>query len=303
VPIICARLLTLAVAATTVAVLAAPAGAPAASAEMLAYTRYSANGGAIALGGLGRTLTPPSLAASDAAWSPDGRHIAFSASSGPTANIDIYVMAADGTGRRRLTSSIEADSDPTWSPEGDSIAFERDRGCEAEGCGAEEVWVMRADGTGQKRLTRGSTLDGDPAWSPDGRRIAFTSAHGIGASALFTMLPDGTRRKRITMAINADNPSWALDGRTIAFDASLAESGPGLATVNIYSVPARGSDSPTRLIANASDPAWSPDGSRLAYVNRRQAIAAIPATGGNATQLVAAGRYGVSQPAWQPRAG
>jgi TolB protein len=303
VPIICARLLTLAVATTTLAVLAAPAGAPAASAEVLAYTRYSANGGAIALGGVGRTLTPPSLAASDAAWSPDGRHIAFSASSGPTANIDIYVMAADGAGRRRLTSSIEADSDPTWSPDGDSIAFERDRGCEAEGCGAEEVWVMRADGTGQKRLTRGSTLDGDPAWSPDGRRIAFTSAQGIGASALFTMLPDGTRRKRITRAINADNPSWALDGRTIAFDASLAEKGPGLATVNIYSVPARGSGSPTRLIANASDPAWSPDGSRLAYVNRRQAIAAIPATGGNATQLVAAGRYGVSQPAWQPRAG
>jgi TolB protein len=303
VPIICARLLTLAVAATTLAVLVAPAGAPAASAEVLAYTKYSANGGAIALGGVGRTLTPPSLAASDAAWSPDGRHIAFSASSGPAANIDIYVMAADGTGRRRLTSSIEADSDPTWSPDGDSIAFERDRGCEAEGCGAEEVWVMRADGTGQKRLTRGSTFDGDPAWSPDGRRIAFTSAHGIGSSALFTMLLDGTRRKRITMAINADNPSWALDGRTIAFDASLAENGPGLATVNIYSVPARGSDSPTRLITNASDPAWSPDGSRLAYVNRRQAIAAIPATGGNATQLVAAGRYGVSQPAWQPRAG
>jgi TolB protein len=303
VPIVRARLLTLAVAATTLAALAAPAGAPAASADVLAYTRYSTHGGAIALGGVGRTLTPPSLAASDAAWSPDGRHIAFSASSGPTANIDIYVMAADGTGRRRLTSSIEADSDPTWSPDGDSIAFERDRGCEAEGCGAEEVWVMRADGTAQERLTRGSTLDGDPAWSPDGRRIAFTSAQGIGASALFTMRPDGTRRKRITRAINADNPSWALDGRTIAFDASLADKGPGLATVNIYSVPAAGSGSPTRLIANASDPAWSPDGSRLAYVNRRQAIAAIPATGGNATQLVAAGRYGVSQPAWQPRAG
>jgi TolB protein len=156
-----------------------------------------------------RTLTPPSLAASNAAWSPDGRRIAFSAASGLSANIDIYVMAADGSGRRRLRTSVEADSDPTLSPDGGSIAFERDRRCQAEGCGAQEVWVMRADGTGQRRVTRGSTLDGDPAWSPDGRRIALTSRRGIGASALLTMLPDGTRRKRITKAINADNPSWA----------------------------------------------------------------------------------------------
>ena len=196
--------------------------------------------------------------------------------------------------------SLDADSNPTWSRDSTSIAFERDRACDAEGCGAQEVWVMRADGTRQRKLTSGSTLDGDPAWSPDGRHIAFVSRRGIGASALFTMLAGGTRRKRITRAINADNPSWAPDGQTIAFDANLVSQAASGAHVNVYSVPAGGSASPTQLIADASDPAWSPDGSRLAYVTDGQAIAAVPAAGGSATQLVAAGRHGVSQPAWQP---
>jgi Tol biopolymer transport system component len=117
------------------------------------------------------------------------------------------------------------------------------------------------------------------------------------------MRPDGTRRKRITKAINADNPSWTPDGRTIAFGANLASQGASPADVNVYSVSAGGSGSPRQLLADASDPAWSPDGSRLAYVTRRQAIAAVPAAGGSATRLVAAGGHGVSQQAWQPLGG
>ena len=119
----------LVVATTTFGALAAAASAPAAGTGALAYTAYSGKGGAIGVTGTGgaraRTLTPSSLASSDAAWSPDGRSIAFSASSGPTANIDIHVMAADGSARRRLTTSVEADSDPTWSPNGDNACVDR----------------------------------------------------------------------------------------------------------------------------------------------------------------------------------
>jgi hypothetical protein len=81
--------LTLTVAATTVAVFAVPAAALAAGTGALAYTAYSAHGGRSPVAGAGgkaRTLTPPSLAASNAAWSPDGRRIAFSAASGLSAN-------------------------------------------------------------------------------------------------------------------------------------------------------------------------------------------------------------------------
>jgi len=84
------------------------------------------------------------------------------------------------------------------------------------------------------------------------------------------------------------------------FDANLVSQAASGAYVNVYTIPARGSASPTQLVADASDPAWSPDGSRLAFVTDRQAIAAVPAAGGSATQLVAAGRHVVSQPAWQP---
>ena len=49
------------------------------------------------------------------AWSPDGTKIAFSSRRGGT--FDIYVMHADGTGTRGLTSTKDDDTHPTWSPD------------------------------------------------------------------------------------------------------------------------------------------------------------------------------------------
>jgi Tol biopolymer transport system component len=71
-------------------------------------------------------------------WSPDGSKMVFQ--SGP--NPDIYIMNADTTGRKQLTSM--GAEHPAWSPQGDKIAFRRDR----------EIYVMdAADGSNQVRLT------------------------------------------------------------------------------------------------------------------------------------------------------
>jgi hypothetical protein len=83
-----------------------------------------------------RRLTAGAPAGTDAsgstspAWSPDGSRIAF-ASSGAAVRedpeaIEIYVMAADGTGERRLTADRVADGMPAWSPDGRRIAFARE---------------------------------------------------------------------------------------------------------------------------------------------------------------------------------
>jgi Tol biopolymer transport system component len=112
-----------------------------------------------------------------AVWSPDGRKIAFAAYPDwcfrtrpcyPSVH-DIYVMNADGSGRRKLTHNARNNAEPAWSPDGRKIAFRSTRN------GNRDIYVMNADGTGKRNLTRNPARDGSPSWSPDGRRIAFVS--------------------------------------------------------------------------------------------------------------------------------
>jgi len=57
--------------------------------------------------------------------SPDGRWVAFQSTGRQE---DIFVMHADGTGRRKLTNDRFKDRGPVWSPDGRFIAFLSDRG-------------------------------------------------------------------------------------------------------------------------------------------------------------------------------
>ena len=82
------------------------------------------------------------------AWSPDGRKIAFQSTR--NGNREIYVMNADGSGKRNLTRNPAQDGRPSWSPDGRRIAFVSDRD------GRLEAHVMNADGSGQRSLTQRS---------------------------------------------------------------------------------------------------------------------------------------------------
>ena len=61
---------------------------------------------------------------SNFAWSPDGRKIAFVGMT-DDGNTDVYVVRADGLGRKRLTRHPAVDDNPAWSPDGRTIAFMR----------------------------------------------------------------------------------------------------------------------------------------------------------------------------------
>ena len=92
------------------------------------------------------------------------------------AHFALYVMNADGSGKRRLTR--DAFTAPPGRPTGRRSPSSAGR----DGNG--EVYVMNADGSGQRRLTRNPALDSAPAWSPDGRRIAFVSGRDGNAADL-----------------------------------------------------------------------------------------------------------------------
>lgn len=78
-------------------------------------------------------------------WSPDSRRIVFDDGR------DIYVVDADGSRVRRLTSSRAEETDPAWSPDGSEIAFVR----------GNSIWTMRPDGREQRSVIRNGL---QPAW-------------------------------------------------------------------------------------------------------------------------------------------
>ena len=76
-------------------------------------------------------LTKHEMQDVDPAWSPDGRKIAFVSAPnfGDQDPRHIFVMNADGKGRRNLTgdTNLRYNRNPTWSPDGRKIAFQSQR--------------------------------------------------------------------------------------------------------------------------------------------------------------------------------
>jgi Tol biopolymer transport system component len=133
-----------------------------------------------------------------AVLSPDGTRIAFAAETprktGPCcspSHTDIYVMNADGSGKRKLTHDARYNTEPAWSPDGRKIAFRTARD------GNAEIYVMNADGSGKRNLTRNPAKDVHPSWSPDGRRIAFVSNRDERPEA-HVMNADGSGQRSLT---------------------------------------------------------------------------------------------------------
>ncbi len=223
----------------------------------------------------------------------DGRGVlAFSSSR--TGNGDIYVVLPDGTGVRRLTTSIAIDAEPAWSPDGTRIAFSSSR------TGNGDIYVMNSDGSGLTRLTTDNAVDTSPSWSPDGARIAFaTNRHGIFNFEIYVMAADGSAQTRLTTNAAADTlPAWSPDGTRIAFSSSRTGNG------DIYVMGANGS-AQTRLTTNSAvdiEPAWSPDGTRVAFSTNRHGdfnfeVYVMAADGSAVTRLTNSPAVDI-QPAW-----
>ena len=112
-------------------------------------------------------------------WSPDGSKIAFvGARVALNTPRHIFVMNADGNGRRNLTgdSDLTKNFFPTWSPDGKKIVFESqhifDPGLRYH------VYVITVEGEQLERLTEEGTSGGSPVYVLDGRKIAYESRRG-----------------------------------------------------------------------------------------------------------------------------
>jgi tRNA A-37 threonylcarbamoyl transferase component Bud32 len=142
-----------------------------------------------------------------ASFSPDGSRIVFHEYVGNwySADVNLYIVNADGTGRVQLPQGIR----PAWSPQGDLIAFDS---CRGTGCG---IFVIGADGLGMRQVT--SDGGGKVAWAPNGQRLAYSAETG-GDPEIFVVNVDGSGRRQLTNNSGNDSmPAWSPDGQYIYF--------------------------------------------------------------------------------------
>jgi len=234
------------------------------------------------------------------AWSPDGRTIAFA--SQRDGNSEVYVMNADGSGKRNLTRNRASDDYPTWSPDGRKIAFLRGRDVNSY-----QLYVVNADGSGRRRLTlrvpegtpetTGPGRGGQVVWSPDGRTIYF---------GRYLVKTDGSGARRLPyIPLTA---VWAPDGRRIAFARPRGRTGPGpccyASHSDIYVMNADGSGTRklTHTALQNAEPAWSPDGRKIAFRSTRNGnrdIYVMNADGSGKRNLTRNAAWD-SRPSWSP---
>jgi Tol biopolymer transport system component len=178
----------------------------------------------------------------------------------------LWSMPFSGGAAKQLTELLLEPARPDWSPRGAAVAFEAYSG------GTFHIWMMKPDGSGVRQLTFGHGDDRDPKWSPDGTKIAFASDRAFNGSYDIWVLDvaSGGLTQITSSPLEEFEPSWSPDGTQIVF-ASGTTTAISLAGGNkIESIILAGGARTTLVTAPAgarlNSPTWSPDGTKLAYL-------------------------------------
>jgi Tol biopolymer transport system component len=193
------------------------------------------------------------------AVSPDGRSIAYvqDAFAGNCHGCphSLWLMNADGTGAHALPNAPDSagtpyDDSPSFSPDGTQILFNR------SGPSSSGLAVEPAAG-GDARALGVPGFANDPAWGP--QRIAYSGNRVVTAAPDGTVDRPATRSGRVLHGI----PAWSAQGRLAVLDSANGKLTLYIADITMpgarIALPGLTAPFP------AGAPAWSPDGTRIAF--------------------------------------
>jgi Tol biopolymer transport system component len=222
----------------------------------------------------------------------------------------IYVSDLAGRHPRLLVKG----RDPSWSPDGEWLSY-RTGNPDRPGGNPTRIHLIRADGSGSRTLDlhlpgEASGEAGPARWSPDGHWLLFDTLGGI-----YVVRPNGKDLRKVSefpghhLACYDLEPSWSPGGASLVF-AVLCDGGNlGIWRVDLggggrAQVVGTGHGDP--LVA-AYQPAWSPDGRRIAFVGVREkahhryesALYLVDRDGEGLAKLATDRGYGYG-PEWSP---
>lgn len=213
------------------------------------------------------------------AWTPDGR-IIYRSNAGGSA--DIWLMDADGSNPKQLTTGARASGGLAVSPDGRYIFFASDR------AGRFNIWRSDADGANLMQLTAGDD-ELYPNATPDGAWVVYQ--RDAREPRLWKVSVDGGEPVQVTDT-RAMNPAVSPDGGLIAYhylDSQVEKSRWRIGIVSsARSRPLKRFDFPPTVAPSQRFVRWSPNGKTIAFVNSPGGLADIwlqPLDGSPAWQL------------------
>jgi Tol biopolymer transport system component len=258
-------------------------------------------------------LTPRWKHIGSPAWSPRGRYVAFGRQTGEEQS---KIFVADARGRVRWYFGLgRNDGGPLWAPDGRHIAYF------AGWAHIFALAVARMNGLDDKGVATSPAFPtygpGDPAWTADGQRLAFDDGNFFDTlQGIFTVALDGSDRQ--LLVADALSPAFSPDGKELAYVSFHYSQQHGVNEQGGIFVADADGTNPRLLAAQTgewpkeldwSTPAWSADGTRLAFLRYTllygravQTDLVVVKADGSGERVLASGTpsAGLTPPVWSP---
>jgi dipeptidyl aminopeptidase/acylaminoacyl peptidase len=194
-------------------------------------------------------------------WAPNGELIAYTSDKGGNESFDIFTIDLETCNIRNVTNDPGTDNNtPIYSMDGSKIAFISNKDGKML-----NLYVMNSDGTELTKVTNSKMPIFEYCWSPDVTRLAFTK--GYMESEIWLCKTDGTEERKLISHPKAEDivsfGGWSPDGTMLAF---VSNSNSGYFDIGLYNFTNSEITWFEQSSNEKSNPVWSPDGSKIAYL-------------------------------------